>query len=109
MKTAHTVCNPCPAGTYSNKHGSSECTKCPYGKYQDKPGQTKCLDCPKNSFSHIGDKSCFKLRQCTESDYRHVPDPIEKCYMDVNREVYRNARTFVPNWPGLFHFILQIL
>lgn len=101
VKTAHTVCNPCPVGTYSNKQGSSECIKCPYGKYQDKPGQTKCLECPEKSFSHIGDKSCFELKQCRESDYIHVPDPIEKCYMGGDRKVIRKAHTFVPSWPGM--------
>ena len=102
MKKAHTVCNSCPAGTYSDKAGSVECTKCPYGKYQDKPGQTKCLDCPQDSFSHIGAKTCFKLPTCTESDYRKVPDPIEKCYGGEDRKVVRRLNVFVMNWPGLY-------
>ena len=102
MKKAHTVCNSCPAGTYSDKPGSVECTKCPYGTYQDKPGQTKCLECSEDSFSHIGDKECFKLPACTILDYSRVPDPIEKCYVGPDGKIIRKLNVVLMTWPGSF-------
>ena len=101
------MCNECPVGTFSSEDGSQECTKCPYGQYQNKTGQTKCLKCPPGTFSHFGDKDCFKLNKCTKSDYRLVPDPISKCYLKDGKPV-RNQLVLTPKWPGLFPLFILL-
>jgi hypothetical protein len=51
------VCEPCPAGTYSNG-SSTTCTPCPAGKYQPDKGSASCLLCPANSSSSAGATGC---------------------------------------------------
>lgn len=58
-----TVCEPCPAGTYSVA-GSSVCEKCPTGQYNPLTGQSACVDCPANATSNEGAadvSQCFCL------------------------------------------------
>jgi len=38
-------CEPCVAGKYQSKAGSTQCDECSPGKYQSKEGTAECVEC----------------------------------------------------------------
>lgn len=57
------VCTACPVGTYANTAGTPKsCNQCPVGTYTDKTGTTECTPCPAGKYQgsqgQTGCKTC---------------------------------------------------
>jgi hypothetical protein len=59
------VCEPCPAGTYSDGK-STTCKPCPTGTYSDSTGQASCKPCPANSSSNVVGATSVSSCTCDE-------------------------------------------
>jgi hypothetical protein len=56
----HSLCEPCPVGTYSDHHDSETCTPCATGFSQPNTGQTSCLACaPGTVQPNTGQAACL--------------------------------------------------
>jgi hypothetical protein len=56
-KFGSTVCQPCPAGTFSTGRGNSslrQCYPCAQGFYNPSPGSSACLSCPSGFVCDVG-------------------------------------------------------
>ncbi|CAG7786969.1 unnamed protein product [Allacma fusca] len=79
-------CNPCPAGTYSEKPASNSCTQCPKNTFSDRQS-TVCDPCSTESdYAEAGSSECSPRPACSVADYYQVHTP---CQQNQTQVVYK--------------------
>lgn len=74
------LCQPCPAGTFSQSEHSFECTSCDkVGGYQPEEGQGSCLACPSGTGRRLGSDPT-KVRRAHTG---FICEPLERTQLFV--------------------------
>lgn len=71
-------CEPCTAGSYSSREGSTRCFTCESGEYQNVDASTACKECPENTTSVQGSDSIEQCR-CQQGFYSLLGTPGTSC------------------------------